>query len=226
MVGRRVLRPARRPRTRPTARSADGTASPTGSPASRGRCRSISRRRSGGQRGAGRTQAPVPPRWRRLLRPDRVGPESRHGSNRHRLLQRQAAGGQESALGWRADLGPLPGGSPLDQHGVPGARRERLVAHQGHPDRRARQPAGRAHRAGLAPGGRQRPAPRGRAASGRDRDVGVVRVRADQQLRRLRLHRPVQRDQRDDPGRERSAHPRALAAGRRTSSRPAPSSPR
>ena len=34
------------------------------------------------------------------------------------------------------------------------------MAHQGHPGRRARQPAGGAHGARLAPGGRQRPAPR------------------------------------------------------------------
>ena len=83
------------------------------------------------------------------------------------VLSRQAEGRGAAALGRRAHLGARPGRAGMDLDRVPGARRQRLVAHQGHAVRRARQPARGAHRARLAAGRRQRTAPRHRAAAGR-----------------------------------------------------------
>ena len=49
-------------------------------------------------------------------------------------------------MGWRSDLGAGPERSSLDFNRLSGTRRQRVVAHQGHPGRRARQPTDRDHR--------------------------------------------------------------------------------
>jgi len=199
VVGRHLLRPARQTRPlrqhgpgpqrhhvqdhRQVPRDADR---PAGAAAS-------------GQRDAGRSPAPVPAGGERLLRaPGRPAARRRDG-HRHRVLRRAAEGRAEPAVGRRVDLGTGAGGRALDQRGLPGARRQRVVAEQRHASGRARQPAGRAHRARLAPGPRQRAASRRRVGTG-GHHLRVVRLRADQQLRRVRVRGPVRTDERDVHG--------------------------
>ena len=146
MVGRHVLRSARARVSPPTAASPAPSASPTACSRPRARCRSICRCRmvidSIMQNGALLN-------FRRdgnaffasLLDPQQIGSHKAvtvyyHGKPRV---------GDASAMGRRLHLGRTTPRQSLGRHREPGARRQRLVAEQGHAGRRAGQPARRDH---------------------------------------------------------------------------------
>ena len=165
LVGRGVLRPARAARPGRQHRPRLERHHLPGDRARRARCRSTSRSplEIDSMR-AGRQAPHLPARRQRVPRDARRASSPKAPmQDPHRLLPRPAARGPATAVGRRPHLGARSRRRHLDLDRLPGTRRQRLVAHQGHPGRRARQPARRAHRPRLAPGGRQRP------AAGRDR---------------------------------------------------------
>ena len=91
------------------------------------------------------------------------------------LLPRAPTGRQAAAVGRRLHLGARQPGTSLDRHDVSGTGGQRLVADQGHPGRRAGQPAYCDHRSRLAPGRLQRTPAIHRPPSRRDHHVRVVR---------------------------------------------------
>ncbi len=133
--------------------------------------------------------------------------------DRHRLLPRQAARRHAPAVGRRLHLGARQPRQPLDRDHGRGARRQRLVAAQGLPGRRARQPAHRDHRARLDDGRVERAAAEHDAQRRRHHHLRVVRRRSDQQLRRRRERRRLRALHRHARRRGGEADARLLAAG-------------
>ena len=143
------------------------------------------------QHRAGRPPAHLPARRQRVLRaPCRETAEG-GDEDRHRLLPWAADHRHAAPLGRWAHLGARSRRRHLDLDRLPAPRRQRLVAHQGHPGRRARQPARRHHGPRFAAGRRQWPPARRRAPGRRMGHVGVVRRQPDQQLRRGPLRRTL-----------------------------------
>ena len=125
-----------------TAASRATTASRTACSRPRARCRSICSSRSSSTAWC-RTAARSPCAATATPSSSRSSPQQPLGDAQddHRLLPRQATRREASAVGRRLHLGTRHARPPLDRDRQPGTRRQRLVAEQGHPGRRAGQPA-------------------------------------------------------------------------------------
>ena len=157
-------------------------------------------------------RAHVPTRRRRVLRHARRAATRRRAQQRRRVLPRSAARRAACAVGWWIRVGARQPGRTMGRNGDPGLRRERLVAEQGHPGRRARQPARGDHRSGHHDERLERTAASYDEQRGRHADVRVVREEPDQQLRRRHQRRQLRALQRQLRRRVRPADARLLAA--------------
>ena len=110
------------------------------------------------------------------LAPQTVGAKKKISVYYHGKPSRRHA----SALGRRIRLGARQPRPRLDRHRERGTRRQRLVAEQGHPRRRARQPARRDHRSRLDARCLERPAAQHdtRTATARPRTSGSSSTRS------------------------------------------------
>ena len=99
----------------------------------------------------------------------------RHEEDDHRLLSRQAARGEASAVGRRLHLAARQPRQSMDLDGRRRTRRQRVVAEQGFAQRRARQPTRRDHRARSDDRRLERPSAQDDAQRRRHDDIRVVR---------------------------------------------------